>query len=145
MKSLLYIFMLLFVSPIALAGGVIVDNDGDGLTCMLEDDGIKCGEDDQDVCDFIPNIDRNDDHCSVDRNGDGQFTIADVKLMLAQNDHTILINTFGGYACYDILRVIEYNARLASAGLRSLQVPGSFMTVQAGWHCYGHHTYPPIP
>jgi hypothetical protein len=137
----LFILLLLFSIPVF--AGTKVDNDGDGLFCVMEDDGLYCGEDDQDICDFIPNVSRDDGHCSVDRNDDGLFTLADVNIMLDQYDHR-LGGGFGGFVCYDIMKVITYNRRLSLAGLLPLQMNLPFIVLSAGSHCSGHHIYPPI-
>lgn len=131
--------------------GELVDADGDGLYCVVEDDGVYCNEDDQDRCDGIPNVSIDDDHCSVDLNGDGRFTLLDAAISRAKNDHLLegfdynfyisfpLNNTnylfyeqfnisvpdyasnYGGNICFYPMRIIEYNKRLIAAGLPLLQ------------------------
>ena len=137
-----FIIVLFFTMPVT--AGTLVDHDQDGLFCVQEDKGLFCGEDDQDKCDFIPNTSRDDGHCSVDVNGDGVFTIADIRQVQSVNDHK-LGSGFGGNICFYMIRVTEYNRRLTLAGLPLLQRDLPFMVVGAGAHCYGHHTYPPIP
>lgn len=150
-------FIVLFVFAMPVSAGTVVDNDKDGLSCVLEDDGLHCGEDGQDICDFIPNVSRDDGHCDVDFSGDGKFTLIDVMMMLAQNDHrltgTIYPNyvevgvpwNFGGFVCFDVKKVIKYNNDLIAAGLPLLQLDQPFIVVTEGVHCsLDHHSYPPI-
>lgn len=143
--------VLFLIAPTFASGGVLVDADDDGLYCIQEDDGVYCGEDDQDRCDGIPNVSRDDNHCSVDLNGDGYFTLLDFSHSRAKNDHLIagfdynIFNAapsnnrdylfygqfdldvpiypanFGGNVCFYPMRVIEYNKRLTAAGLPLLQ------------------------
>lgn len=156
MKYLIILIALLFTVP-TLYAGEEVDRDGDGFHCVVEDDGTYCNEDGQDRCDGIPNISLDDDHCSVDRNDDGLFTLADFRVILVQNDHFLTgvpypnhealgvpIN-FGGYVCFDIMRVIEYNRRLEAAGLPLLQRDQPFLIAGIPSHCSKvHHSYPEI-
>jgi len=150
--------MALLMLSFQTSAGEKVDADGDGLFCVMEDgenDGdapIKfCGEDDQDKCDGIPNVSRDDDNCSVDLNGDGRFTLLDFSISRAKNDHLlsgfdynwynsfpennrdylyyeqfnmdppVYPFSFGGNICFYPMRVIEYNKRLTAAGLPLLQ------------------------
>ncbi len=151
------LLLLTLVLSFNLYAEEVIDTDGDGFTCTLEDDGLYCGEDDQDKCDGIPNISLDDDHCSMDYNADGLFTLDDVRIIQSQKDHYLtgfpypfyeslgLPSNFGGYACYDMLRAIEYNRRLEAAGLPPLQVNQLFAIAIAPPHCgTDHHSYPPI-
>lgn len=155
-SNLFILSILLMLLPFYLSAGTQVDEDGDGLYCVIEDDGKYCNEDGQDRCDGIPNVSLNDNHCDMDRNGDGKFTIVDVKLIFSQNDHLItgipypnyialgLPANFGGYVCFDIMRAIEYNKRLSESGLPLLQGAELFILVGYPPHCLGHHSYPAI-
>jgi len=151
------LFVILFLLSGYVHAGELVDADNDGLYCVMEDDNKYCGEDDQDKCDFIPNVSRDDDHCEIDFNNDDKFTIADVMMMLAQNDHrltgTVYPNyvevgvpwNFGGFICFDSKKVIKYNNDLFAAGLQLLQLALPVIVVSEGVHCgLDHHSYPPI-
>lgn len=139
-------FIVLIVFTIPVSAGMLIDDDGDGLYCVIEDDGVYCGEDDQDKCDGIPNVSINDNHCSVDLSGDGYFTFIDLLINAVRIDHPLAEGGYGGDACYYTIRVIEYNRRLAMVGLPLLQrdLVSEFIVAVPPVHCEGHHTYPPI-
>ena len=139
-----WLFLMLLVSPMAFAeGGTLIDQDGDNIFCVVEDDGVYCNEDEQDLNPYIPNIYRGDNHGAVDLNGDGVFSLADLKLAGELHIPWAPFNI----ACYIRIMALEYNRRLFNAGFPPLQVnaPVPFILQAAGPHCFGHHTYPPIP
>ena len=108
MKKLITLMLplmaLLMFSFQTSAAGEQVDADNDGLFCIEEDDATYCNEDDQDKCDGIPNVSRDDDNCSVDLNGDGYFTQDDLHMIVgmypgSNGDHLLLgdYNIFNAY------------------------------------------------
>lgn len=143
LRKLMLLVVFMFAIPYAF-GGETVDRDGDGLFCVVEDDGVYCNEDGQDRCDGIPNVSLDDHHCSMDFNGDGLFTLVDVAIIQAQYDHPLGSGNYGGNACFGMMRIVEYNKRLSTAGLQPLQLDQPFIVVGAGAHCFGHHVYPAI-
>lgn len=140
MKYVSYILFAVFVMLCVTksSAGQEVDQDGDGLTCVLENDGLYCNEDGQDAYPNIPNLYPGDGVEILDvwpiGNPDGRLTTIDTLVGLGGRSYYL--------GCLYRERWVTRNQELLDAGLKRLNWADLSFRVVRLPGCQRDYTFP---
>lgn len=141
MKLLSYMLFFVMCLMFAVEGQASVDPDSDEFTCELEDDGLYCNENGQDLFPFIPNLYIGDGVEVLDvwpiGNPDGYLTLEDVTVGIGNLSYLD--------SCLYRERWITRNAELLAARLQPLNYTDLTFIVQPVAGCSVFDSLYPVP